>query len=277
MSIDVGYFRRIWGNFTVTDNVLVSASDFTFFSATAPSDPRLPGGGGQTVAGFRNINQSAFGLDQGFQTLAKNYGKQQEHFDGIDVTYNARLRNGLTVQFGTSTGKTMTDDCEVSAALPETNASRPLAYCHNETPWQTDVKGYAVYTVPTVDVQVSGTFRSTSGSAVNANVTATNAFLATNSTLGRTLSGGSSSTTLNFLEPNTLFLERRNELDLRLGKVLRFGRARSVISLDIFNALNTDVPISASSTYSLTNASAWLRPTSILNARMFKISANLDF
>jgi hypothetical protein len=50
-----------------------------------------------------------------------------------------------------------------------------------------------------------------------------------------------------------------------------------VVSLDIFNALNTDVPISASSTYSLTAASAWLRPTGILNARMFKVSVNLDF
>jgi hypothetical protein len=126
-------------------------------------------------------------------------------------------------------------------------------------------------------VQVSGTFRTTPGAAVNANLTATNAFLAGNSTLGRPLSGGAANTSLGLLSPNSLFLERRNELDIRFGKVLRFGRARSVVSLDVFNALNTDVPIAASSTYSLTNAAAWLRPTSILNARMFKVSVNLDF
>ena len=95
--------------------------------------------------------------------------------------------------------------------------------------------------------------------------------------MGRPLAGGESNISLGLLRPNTLFLDRRNELDVRFGKVLRFGRARSVVSLDIFNALNTDVPISASSTYSLTNAAAWLRPTGILNARMFKVSVNLDF
>ena len=89
--------------------------------------------------------------------------------------------------------------------------------------------------------------------------------------------GGSANTTIQLLPANSLFLDRRNELDVRFGKVLRFGRARSVVSLDIFNALNTDVPITASSTYSLTNAASWLRPTNILNARMFKVSVNLDF
>ena len=41
VALDVGYFRRIWANFRVTDNLLVTPADFTQFSMTVPTDPRL--------------------------------------------------------------------------------------------------------------------------------------------------------------------------------------------------------------------------------------------
>ena len=42
VSVGSGYFRRWLNNFTVTDNLAVGAGDFTPYSITAPSDPRLP-------------------------------------------------------------------------------------------------------------------------------------------------------------------------------------------------------------------------------------------
>ena len=61
VSLDVGYFRRIWKNFRVTDNQAVAASDYDTFSMVVPSDPRLPGGGGNRLEGLVALKPSAFG------------------------------------------------------------------------------------------------------------------------------------------------------------------------------------------------------------------------
>jgi hypothetical protein len=275
VSLDVGYYRRIWGNFRVTDNLLLGPQDYDYFSMTAPRHPSLPGGGGFTIEGLRNVKPAMFGREQNLNTLSKNYGKQIEHWNGFDITVNARLQNGLTMQAGTSTGRTSENDCEVVAKLPELNSGnnmRPLGYCNRQTPWQTQFKGYAVYTVPRVEVQVSGTLRSTIGSEYNANFTATNAVLASSSTLGRALSGRVANVSIALLAPNSTFNERRNELDLRFGKIVRVGRIRNVISLDLFNALNSNALISLNQAFA-----SWLTPTEILNARLMKISYNVSF
>src|SRR5690606_3193902 len=120
--------------------------------------------------------------------------------------------------------------------------------------------------------QISGTFRSTKETSINANFTATNAYLAANSTLGRPLAGGAQNMTIALLQPDTLYLDRRNELDLRFGKVLRFGRQRAVASVDLFNTLNNSAPLTVNQSFA-----AWQRPQSILNARLVKFSLQYDF
>ena len=58
MSIEVGYSRRWLTNFVVTDNLSQAPEDFGEFSVAAPSDPRLPNGGGQTITELFNANQN---------------------------------------------------------------------------------------------------------------------------------------------------------------------------------------------------------------------------
>jgi hypothetical protein len=289
MSLEVGYFRRWYGNFLATDNRSVSASDFDFFNVTAPANADLPEGGGYAVTGVPNLKPAAFGRpEDNFVTLAKNYGKQIEHWNGVDVTLNTRLRNGLLLQAGTSTGKTIADNCEVAAQLPEmllgtanstttmpitsTGTWSPLGFCHQETPFLTQFKGFASYLLPRVDVQVAATFQSLPGPAVAANLTATNALLAASSTLGRPLSGNAANIQVNILEPGALYGERLNQLDFRVGKVIRFGRARTSINLDLYNMLNANTVLTQNNAYG-----AWRAPQSILDARFAKISAQFDF
>jgi hypothetical protein len=288
VAVDVGYFRRAWAHFQVTDNLLLGPSDFTVFNVVAPSDTRLPGGGGYTLTGFHDVIPTKFGQVQNLTTLSDKYGSQLENWNGMDLTVDARLGSGLTFQGGISTGRVMEDNCEIAAKLPEINnlggntGWRAAQFCHRESPFVTQVKAYGVYIVPKFDVQISGSFRSIPGqvgappqNSVNASYTATNAFLAANSTLGRALSGGSANVTLQLLEPYSTYLDRRNELDMRFGKVLRLNNgARAVVSVDLYNALNSDAIINVNQT--LTTA-FYLRPTEILNARVAKVSVNFDF
>jgi hypothetical protein len=92
-------------------------------------------------------------------------------------------------------------------------------------------------------------------------------------TLGRPLSGGQSSVTINLLEPNQMFRDRINEIDLHIGKLIRAGRSKTNIGIDIFNLTNSDVVLNSNTPY----GSAWLTPTLVMPARFAKVSVQFDF
>jgi hypothetical protein len=285
VSVDVGYFRRWYGNFLATDNRVLTPADFDTFTLTAPSNPGLPNGGGYAVTGLYNLNPSKFGVPaDNLVTFAKNYGKQYEHWNGFDFSVNSRLGSDLVLQGGVSTGRTSTDNCEISAKLPETIATpvsaTPLSFCRVDTPFRTQVKGMASYTIPKVDVQISAALQSVPGPqsafgfnaafGLAASYTASNAEIAPS--LGRSLSGGSPNLTVNVVRPGTMYGERMNQLDLRFGKLLRYARTRSMVSLDVYNALNSNAVLEESPFYFI-----WRRPQVVLMGRFMKVSAQFDF
>ncbi len=238
-SIDVGYFRRWYGNFVVVDNRALAAGDFDTFSITAPVDPRLPGGGGYVVGPLYNVVPGKFTVPaDNFVTLSDNYGKQIQHWNGVDVNVNARIGPAL-VQGGTSTGRTSTDNCEVVAKVPEVSLLG-APYCHQDTNWLTQVKLLASYQVPVVDLQVSGTFQSVPGVAISGNYNAP--FAVYGPSLGRVVSGGNANSTVqvNLVAPGTEYGDRIQQLDLRIGKLLSIGRTRSTVNVDVYNAFNAN-------------------------------------
>ena len=125
VSVNVGYFRNWWGNWYTVDNRTNQLSDWTPYSITAPVDPRLPGGGGQVINGLYDLASSRVGLVDEWATNSKNYAEQSENWQGVDVGVVARLRNGLTVQGGTSTGRRLSDSCALKAILPEQGVGTP--------------------------------------------------------------------------------------------------------------------------------------------------------
>jgi hypothetical protein len=124
--------------------------------------------------------------------------------------------------------------------------------------------------VPRIDVLVSGTLQSLPGPQIAANYNAPNALVAPS--LGRALSGNAANVTVNLVEPGTMYGERLNQVDLRFGKILRFGRTRMTVNVDLYNAFNANPVLVENS-----NFAAWRQPSTILLARFVKFNVQFDF
>ena len=277
VAADFTYFRRWYGNFSVTDNRAVTPADFNSFSITAPADPRLPDGGGYTISNLYDVNPARFGITDNFVTFARNFAELQRVWNGVALTVNARLPLGLTLQGGVDSGALTLDHCELRAQLPEytetpatsTSVSPTNPWCRTEQP-STQFKFLGMYTIPVIDVQFSGTLQSLQGPEIVANYTASNAEIMPS--LGRPLAGNAANKSINLVEPGTMYGPRLNQLDVRVAKILRFGDVRATFNLDVYNALNVDTVLTLNNAYA-----TWQRPQSIILARFAKLGLQLDF
>jgi hypothetical protein len=290
VSVNFAYFRRIYGNFSVTDNTLVGPQDYNSYCVSEPADARLPNGGGERICGLQDLVPTKVGQLDRVTTFASNFGKEYEHWNGFDFTMNARLSK-LLLQGGLSTGKTFEDFCAVVAAVPEANETAQPGFasgnsrgfvnsnlfCRTESPFLNQLKLLGAYTLP-YGIQLSGTFQSVPGPEVTGIGTFANVQVAPS--LGRNLSQG---TTVNvaMVEPKTQYGERMNQLDFRFAKKFTLQRSRLQATVDLYNALNGNAVLVQSNLYGATigatTGSVWLRPQAILPARIVKFSIQANF
>jgi hypothetical protein len=312
VSLQVDYIRRSWGNLPAVVNDALTPADFDTFVFNVPQDSRLPGGGGYALT-FRDVKPAKAQQIQNRLTFADEVGGAYNKYNGVDVTVNARLAN-ITIQGGTSTGNVVEDSCGVVTENPEYYifsawggtgtfldtflggvGQWPQQFCHRESGWKTNLKALASYTVPKIDVLVSGTiksvaypgneFPSVQSQALGGQTLAL--FLGIpgvdSTNLGRPLSSGIPIQFLQIVEPGALYGDRLTSIDLRLGKILRYGNSRTAINFDIYNLFNSNTTEVYQRNYSAptppgaTPRSTYLDPLSIMSARFFKISAQFDF
>lgn len=296
-SIDVAYWRRAQGNFSVTDNVLVEPGDFDPYCVTAPDDPRLPGGGGYEVCGLHDVNPASFGQVRNEIIRADTNGyAMSQVFDGLDVTVNSRVSGDLFFYGGVNFGRTRFDDC---GARPDDPAAPPTLaltaggagtgggwdvqeaagiilprghHCRVDPPFfRPGWKLSGAYTLP-YDVQISGFWQNLPGVPILATWNAP--VSAIEPSLGRPLAGGAGTAEVHLIAPGTLFADRLNQLDVRVSKIFRLDAGREVrLMLDAYNLLNDDAPLAVNDTY----GSQWQVPESILLARFVKFGAQFTW
>ena len=281
VSLEVGYQRRWLVNFYASDSLNRSVQDHTEFGLNVPTDARLPNGGGYVFGGLYNVTADAAAKGaNNFVTTASTYGDQTQVANSINMKVTARPASGLSLQAGFNTANTHSDYCEIRSQLPEwtvAGAQNPVnPWCDTSTGYVTRFTGFGSYMIPKIEVQVAGTFRSDQGGELDANWAAPNSATVG---LNRPFAGvGGQTVTVNLIEPGTFHGDRVNQIDLRVAKILRFGRTRTNVGFDISNITNASPVLTYNETFIPNQAvSTWLTPTSVLQPRYIKVSAQFDF
>jgi hypothetical protein len=297
VSLEAGYNRRHFrfkygtpaGQGTVIDNVLVAPSDYEKWTITAPSDPRLPGGGGYPIAMYALTAAAAARGAQNYITTDSDFGpERKDYWHGVDITLNARLPNSLNLQVGTSSGRAATDNCATQVLIDSPDPRN----CHNVEPFLTTLRGSAAYTIPRVDVLIAATMRSQSGIPLSTNLLLTGAMgngaqwqvpnTVVQQLLGRLPPGAlATGTTLVPLldTEHRLYGPRRNQIDMRFAKIVRYQNTRTNVGVDLGNLLNSNQALTYQTNYEYNqpNGGAWLDPATILQPRFARFSVTFSF
>jgi hypothetical protein len=298
VSVDLSYFRRTYGNFQMTKSKAVTAANFDTFTFTVPTDSRLPSSGATLTAVDLRFPFPFVPPDY-FVSLADDQGvKITDHWDGFDLTVNARPRNGLTLQGGLSMGREALDECDLMHKFPENTlrflpgpsagdhagaspsilpffAATPLNYCNRNEGFAAQVKALGAYTFPKVDVQIAGTYQSTPGGLEEAQY-----LDFSTGNLGHPYGTSLIAPFREFqiVEPGSLRLDRINQFDFRVSKIFKAGRTRTNVNFDLYNVFNSGAITQENFTYTppfIPNS--WRQPQYVIPSRFFKLSAQFDF
>ena len=241
------------------------------------------------VSGLYDVVPGKAGQVSNLIADSSRYGRWEQHFSSLDATLDLRA-GGLTFIGGTSTGQTVVDNCDVRAQLPELSTASAGAspfgpglasatvspvspYCHVAFGIQTQFRSLAAYEFPRIGAQLSATVQSKPGAMLAANYAVPSAAAA--ASLGRELAGNASNVTVNLVAPGTRYGDRVNQVDIRLAKVLQHRRSRTMMALDIYNALNSSAGLTYNGTFA--PGVAWPRPNTILTPRFFRVTVETEF
>jgi hypothetical protein len=303
LSGEVTWNYRVQGNQTVTDaigagcdlysgvlgetvdakacmqNILNFQSNFyDFYGVQAPSDSRLPGGGGYVVQGVATSKCAAYSTTPGQENVCTTGvsvpaasgvnavtlvpdGATKDYWTGIDTNFVWRSPWGVRVSGGTSTGQRTVDTCGLlvggGAPTGQLLMEGRERDCDRARNYQTNLRGTATYTIPWVDVLLSSTFSGRPGVQINANYTVDipslvwgpNSQDRTGTTLAPPAVGAAAQTVTQNLLSNDTYGERIILVDLKLAKNIRFSGKRVNIGFDVFNVFNSDAALGYCATF----------------------------
>jgi hypothetical protein len=300
ISLGGGYFRRWFGNQTFTDDLRYDQNSYDGpFCITAPANSNLPDGGGYQVCGLYDLKLGPAPPANNLIRFSKDFGRGEVNiYQGFDVNLMSRWANGAFVQAGVGAVARTYNDCDLqaagyeamigAAAVGQEIYSDGTRYCDRSYPFRPDLKMLASYPLPG-GVQFTGTYQFNKGvqtGGAGPSLLATwvipNASFTTpatiGSTLGRPLNPLNATKTVQLMREGLDYGDQNlNQLDLRASKRFGLAQYRFRLDVDLYNVFNSNWPYTLSGNFSNQATSAWLRPTNVLAARMFKIGGQFDF
>ena len=296
-GIDVTYFRTSFGGLTVTQNTALTRADFDWYCITSPADARLPGGGNEQICGLYDVKPERFGIVTPQVSKADDFGDWAYVYNGVDAQFRSRFGKGGQLQGGVSLSRSVIDSC-FATDHPEITLSSPAFAggagaagreaqaqpntCRIDPPLGagTQFKLSGLYPFP-YDINVSATFQNLPGTPQAATLAAGNAQIS--QSLGRNLSGCpatgacTATRTIDIVPFQEIFEDRITQLDLRLTKVFRWGKARVQGMMDVYNVFNAAAATGVSASYPAAAPAFWLFPYQIMGGRLFKFGAQFDW
>jgi hypothetical protein len=304
LGITVAYNRNDWKNQQAIVDTAVSKSDFDSYCITAPTDSRLGDVSGKQICGFYDVKTSAFGrpvsdVRTRVKDIAGRNGDPKETFNGVDFSFDLRMGNRGLIAGGVAVGRTVADACwmndlpnvaQIGYSKPATAGSSPTltprseGFCKVTPAWWNGVGSQAklqvIYPLP-FGFTASGSYKNLPGIPI----TAETPFALAPNTLGRPLNA--TNTVYQLLpSPNagstavaaSKFDDRLNEVDTRLSRAFKVGKARVQAIAELYNVFNNRPSQGNNNRYTPPGTpQGWLTPGVLLGGRLFKFGTQIDF
>jgi len=252
VSVTAAWYRRDTYNLEQQLNTLVTVADYAAFTTPSPLN-------GEPVTIY-NLNRSKQGLVDLLDTNATDRSTARINYNGLELSFSARLPRGGSVFGGWSADKLVT----VACASFDPNTFRYCDQSQLGVPFRHDFKFAGSYPI-VWGVQVGAMLQSYAGLPLAVNWTpAASVFPGAQRT---------QSVTINLIPPGSQYLDRWNQLDLSFRKTFKLGKYRVDGALDMFNASNSNVVLSQNQSFGSTLG----QPQAVLQGRLLRVSSQIKF
>jgi hypothetical protein len=269
VSVSANWVRRDFRRLFWTDNVLTTHDDFTVVPVANPLDP------GELIPIY-NLNAAKRGQ---VREVDKNSDANKRWYNGFDVGVTARVGSG-TVFGGTSIGRQMFVNCEVD----DPNSLRFCDQRELDIPYLVQFKLAGSFALP-FQIQISGTWQGYPGVPTGTNRQdvlysanlnrVEDPSLNVNYIVDRAIVPNltAASVTVPLIAPGSAYLDRWNQVDVRLARKFVVRGVQAQGQFDIFNVLNANTILGEVETF----GTSLHRPTSVLQGRLFAAGVQLTF
>ncbi|MGE3959756.1 MAG: carboxypeptidase regulatory-like domain-containing protein [Vicinamibacterales bacterium] len=251
LSVSGAWYKRSFFDFSKTDNLLIAPSDYAAVQVTNPltNEPMT----------IYNLNRAKLGQNDTLDTTATNRDLNRREYQGLEASFNARLPRGASMFGGWWVDKDIVvtcdgDDPNTYIFCDQSKLGMPFRHSFKlagsaPLPWNL-LLGVSLQSYAGNPLTVSW--------AVPANLFP---------------GGRTQPVTVPLIPAGQKFLDRWTQVDASLRRVLTFGKHRVEASLDMFNALNSNVVLQRNQAFGATLD----RPQQILQPRLIRLSAQWKF
>jgi hypothetical protein len=269
VSVSLNWVRRDFKRLFWTDNILTTFDDYAVVQVPNPLSA-------SELIPIYNLNPAKRGL---VQQVDRNSDQNKRTYNGYDVGFTARVGGG-SVYGGTSIGRQITVWCEVD----DPNSLRFCDQRDLDIPYLAQYKLAGSYPLPYA-IQLSGSWQGYPGVPTGTNRQDVeydsglnrilDPSLNVNYVVDRTIVPNltAASVTVPLLKPGTKYLDRWNQIDVRLSRKFQIRRLSLQGQFDVFNLLNSSNALGVTETL----GPSLDRPTIILQGRLFAAGVQMTF